>query len=62
MDYEPVTRRSDLILAASCVVVFCAAALVSTLERALVFAVASGVFLAIFRRSQSRAEMSASGV
>ena len=43
MDYEPVTRRSDLILAALCLVVFCAVALVSTLERALAFAVASGV-------------------
>ena len=49
MDDEPVTRRSDLILAALCLVVFCAVALVSTLERALAFAVASGVFLAIIQ-------------
>jgi len=49
MDYEPVTRRSDLILAASCLLVFAAVALVSTLERALVFAVASGVLLAIIQ-------------
>jgi hypothetical protein len=49
MDYEPVTRRSDLILAVSCLLVFGAVALISTLERALVFAVASGVFLAIIQ-------------
>ena len=49
MDYEPVTRRSDLILAGACSVVFCAVALFSTLERALLFAVASSVFLAVIQ-------------
>jgi hypothetical protein len=49
MDYEPVTRRSDLILATVCLVVFGVVALVSTLERALVFAVASSVFVAIIQ-------------
>ena len=49
MDYEPVTRRSDLILAVSCLSVFCAVALVSSLERALVLSGGFCVFFAIIQ-------------
>ena len=51
MDYQPVTRRSDLILGASCLSVFCALALFSSLERALVL---SGGFVVFFSIIQTQ--------
>src|SRR6185312_13835347 len=46
-DFNPVTRKSDLILVASAALVFFAVSLISSLEKALAFSAVFVVFLSI---------------
>jgi hypothetical protein len=53
-DFTPVSRRSDIVLVVSTAVVFLAVSFFANLERALLFAVVSGVFVSIVQTRRRR--------
>ena len=58
LDFRPVSRRSDMVLIVSTATVFIGVSLISSLEKALAFAVVFGVFLSIIQtRKQSQTDL-----